>query len=168
MKERPIKLSDGSIAIVDSRNYSVVSKYTWNKHSFGYAQTTYNGRCFTMHRLIAGFPTGMHVHHKNGDPLDNRRSNLSVVTPKQHVKFREKYNGGKNPFWGKSHTKQSRELISKRFSKQVAMFSKDWEYITCFRSILSAEYYTGINNGNISLVCTGKRKTAGGYVWRHV
>jgi hypothetical protein len=37
-----------------------------------------------MHRVVTGAPKGMVVHHVSGDGLDNRRSNLRVVTTTQH------------------------------------------------------------------------------------
>ena len=37
-----------------------------------------------------------------------------------------------------------------------------------FDSLAEAERVTKVKNGNISTVCNGKRKTAGGYHWRYV
>ena len=37
-----------------------------------------------LHRLIMNASKGCHVHHKNGNTLDNRRCNLEVLTPKAH------------------------------------------------------------------------------------
>jgi len=37
-----------------------------------------------MHREIANTPPGFQCHHKNLDPLDNRRENLQNVTPSHH------------------------------------------------------------------------------------
>lgn len=37
-----------------------------------------------LHRWIVRAQKGMEVHHKNGNPLDNRRSNLEVVTRAIH------------------------------------------------------------------------------------
>jgi hypothetical protein len=37
-----------------------------------------------LHRLITNCPSGMHVHHRNCNPFDNRRCNLLVVSPKEH------------------------------------------------------------------------------------
>lgn len=37
-----------------------------------------------LHREIMGNPKKMHVHHINGNTLDNRRSNLESLKPSQH------------------------------------------------------------------------------------
>ena len=37
------------------------------------------------HRHITNAPPGSHVHHINGDTLDNRVENLVVMSPKDHI-----------------------------------------------------------------------------------
>ena len=37
-----------------------------------------------MHTLIANPPDGMVVHHKNGNTMDNRKSNLEVMSRSAH------------------------------------------------------------------------------------
>jgi hypothetical protein len=51
-------------------------------------------------------------------------------------------------------------------SVSVNQFSKDGELIATYKSQSEAERMTGINSKNISLVCSGRRKTAGGFVWK--
>lgn len=51
------------------------------------------------HRMVlhdAGIeiPSGMHVHHINGDKLDNRRENLEVLTPAEHRARHHEADGG--------------------------------------------------------------------------
>jgi len=36
------------------------------------------------HRLVAGLPVGKVVHHRNGDPADNRPENLEVLDSSEH------------------------------------------------------------------------------------
>lgn len=38
-----------------------------------------------VHRLIMGFPEGMHIDHINGNALDNRKENLRICTPSQNA-----------------------------------------------------------------------------------
>ena len=60
-------------------------------NSRGYAeyQDPRTGDWISTHRRAAEkkygeLPPGSHVHHRNGDKLDNRWSNLTVVSPTVH------------------------------------------------------------------------------------
>lgn len=50
--------------------------------------------------------------------------------------------------------------------KKINQFTIDGLFITEYQSANDASKATGINQGNISLCCLGKRKTAGGFVWQ--
>jgi len=44
------------------------------------------GKQCLLHRLILQAKTGEEVHHKNNNPLDNRRNNLELTTASEHQK----------------------------------------------------------------------------------
>ena len=50
--------------------------------------------------------------------------------------------------------------------KPVIQYDLDMNYIASFESAAEAARQTNVNNRGISLVCKGKRKTAGGFIWR--
>jgi group I intron endonuclease len=52
--------------------------------------------------------------------------------------------------------------------KPVIQYNKDGFVINTFKSIMQAERETKIFNTSISACCNGKRKTAGGYIWKHL
>jgi hypothetical protein len=85
-------LSDGSVALVDSRDISVVAGSTWSRsrraNGISYAVARRAGRLVYLHRLILAAEKGQIVDHKNRDGLDNRRSNIMVVTKGQNTQNR--------------------------------------------------------------------------------
>ena len=87
---REIPLTQGQVAVVDECDYEWVAQYKWyalwspGVKSF-YAvrnSPTVNGyrTAIQMHRAIMEAPKGLHVDHLNHETLDNRRSNLRVVS----------------------------------------------------------------------------------------
>lgn len=84
-----IALKGGEVTIFDAADVDIVAQYRWHasrEDHTSYAATNVRkpGGQFTrlkLHRLLLDPPPGMHVDHKNANGLDNRRENISVVTP---------------------------------------------------------------------------------------
>lgn len=88
-----IKLTRGLVAKVDDADFPSLSAFNWHARvdSQGkvYAvrrESVANGRAAVyMHRQILCAPEGSDVDHINGESLDNRRSNLRVVSRSENI-----------------------------------------------------------------------------------
>lgn len=79
-------------ALVDDEDFDKVSKIRWHITNSGkvkYARNRDSKRGLNthMHRLILGLPTGgsQIVDHKDGNGLNNQKSNLRICTPSQNM-----------------------------------------------------------------------------------
>lgn len=95
------------------------------------------------------------VNHKNEIKADNRACNLEWCTRRENCNF-----GTRNARIG--------EAVVKAQSQPIGQFSLDGELIKVWQSTHEAERQTGFNQGNISKVANGKRKTASGFIWKYV
>lgn len=96
----------GRVVIVDDEDYAFLSAWSWLCSSKGYAvryeRTPVGRRQVRMHRVIMGLARGdvRQVDHRNGDPLDNRRSNLRVATHRQNMQNRRSARGSASAYRG--------------------------------------------------------------------
>lgn len=93
-------------ALVDQEDYNELSQFKWYLHNMGYATATIDKNMVYMHRLIMKPPKIMHIDHINHDKLDNRKSNLRIVTREENMQnIKKKYRGcvkklpGNNKFY---------------------------------------------------------------------
>jgi hypothetical protein len=100
-----ISLTQGKFAKVDDEDYEWLNQHKWFAHQsrgrFCVETHTYGGyynqQTLKMHRLILGITDGsVIVEHKDGDSLNNQRSNLRIATHSQNNSNRRRKDGKKH------------------------------------------------------------------------
>lgn len=131
---KKIPLTRGLFTIVDDKDFSLVNQYKWcandGRQGRWYAATSsIKNKYIKMHRLITGAKKGQHVDHKNGNTLDNRRSNLRICTHAQNarnlkhnrnIKKTSKYKG---VCWSKAHKKYTAQITFNYKKIHLGMFT---------------------------------------------
>jgi hypothetical protein len=95
MRRIPLRKRDGTVrdfALVDDADYEALSGYRWclrvGLHGNDYAQRGIHGvTTILMHRQIMGFPNGK-IDHRDGNGLNNQRSNLRLATTAENAQNR--------------------------------------------------------------------------------
>lgn len=133
------------------RVYSYKSKKflkPWN-NGYGYLHVTLykNGKTkkFKVHRLVAEAyienPEGLEtVDHIDGDKTHNNVQNLQWMTLEDNIR--------------------------KAQNKTIYQFTLGGNLIKVWPSAAEASRETSVMQSHISLCANGKRKTAGGYIWK--
>ena len=131
------------------------------KNNWGYLQVSLckdgKSKKSTVHRLVAkafiSNPGNLEtINHKDEDKTNNTVGNLEWMSMKDNINYG-------------THNRRSAETRS----KSVLMLDKSTgELLATFPSTCEAWRVTGIAQPDISDCCLGKRKSAGGYVWKYL
>ena len=107
------------------------------------------------------------------------------VSDETRRKMAEAKTGKKSNFYGKHFSEEAKKRMSEALtgrvfteehrkkirennpSNPVLQFSKTGDLIAEYPSIMEAERQTGCNSSHICQCCKGKRKSAGGYIWKY-
>lgn len=96
------KRGSGRQTIVDQATVDLYGHLKWHLSDTGYALRRSGRETVRLHRLIMQAPEGMVVDHLNGNPLDNRVSNLRVCTQAINTANRK---GTRGYAWDKARNK---------------------------------------------------------------
>lgn len=140
-----VKLYAGNMGTIKDKD----GIYKPQNKSFKYNIVSVGGKRALVHRIIATAfipnPDSLEtVNHINGDKRDNRAENLEWCTREDN----------------------SRKYHGEDFVLSVAQIDMEGNLVAVFKSREDAGKKTGIRSSSIAACCAGKRKTAGGYVWR--
>jgi hypothetical protein len=124
---KTIILANGLKTIVDDVDFVRFGAMRWYFVGIpgqGYAAPSRKGITEYLHRLIVGDPKGLQVDHKNGDKLDNRRSNLRPCTPTQNSQNRRRRIDNKSGVTGVYFRKNKRGPCKRRWRALIRVNKK--------------------------------------------
>lgn len=84
-------LAKGKTALIDREDYDSLSRYRWSFSNGAVVASVNDGDRQTtikMHRYVLNLPKNRPiVDHINGNPLDNRKSNLRLFLPYLNILY---------------------------------------------------------------------------------
>jgi len=145
-----IQLTKGQVAIIDNRDYKRVSKWSWyydryaKRNHWDKENKKYVG--WYMHAFIMNTPKGMDTDHINGDKLDNRRSNLRILTRSQNkasssLQYSNNTTGYKGVHYDKDRGKYMAFICVKGEMNNLGRFDNK-EDAVAIRKVAEKQYLT--------------------------
>lgn len=123
MKEIPLRDKTKAVvayALVDDDDFDLFGHLRWSRDQRNYVQHCWTRRPkkfrVLLHREIMGLTKGDRrtVDHINGNPLDNRRVNLRVVTQKTNSQ-NSRARGGSSRYRGVSWAKREKKWLASAY-----------------------------------------------------
>ena len=120
-----VPLTRGHVAIVDDED-AWVAAWKWQtlrikhlRYAVRTTQRTGQQRTMYLHRVILNAPQGREVDHRDGDGLNNRRSNLRLATQTEQRRNARRIQAGYSALKGVSFDRRVQPL-RKRWRAQIS------------------------------------------------
>lgn len=118
------------IMLCDIDDWETLKKHCWHKMSIGYAATNIKtnkaNKVLVFHQIVIDAERGMQRDHINRNKLDNRKSNLRVVTPLDNVLNRglnkNNKSGHKGVYFRERDNKWVAQIMSNRKCHPLGSF----------------------------------------------
>lgn len=131
-----IPLTEDRYALIDNEDLELILGYKWrlekNRNDiYAIATLKDKNRSIRMHRLIMKAQKGDQIDHINHNGLDNRKTNLRIVTTSQNQMNRLKRHGTTSKYkgvsWNKNgHKWEARVVINKK-DTYIGLFDSEIE-----------------------------------------
>lgn len=172
-----------------------ITSYRKKEKTDGYQVVNIKKKIYYVHRLVAEEfipnPDNLpQINHKDGNKRNNNVENLEWCTNSENISHAYKiglikptnkkstYNQIKwrNEFAKRYHATKENTVFKEQWFKEkyahckqkaVIQLDKQGKEIQEWESIKQAGEKLKIRKENISACCRGKRKTAGGYIWKY-
>lgn len=154
--------------------YKKTLKYNVTKRGYCTVELFKNklSKRLLVHRLVAEAfipnPDNLpQVNHIDENPQNNSVNNLEWCTAKYNMNYGE---GAKTRHLKIDYTTEKRKQVARENGKARAVPVVQIEngiMICAYENAKIASERTGVNHSHICDVANGKRKTAGGYVWKY-
>ena len=136
---KKIKLTQNKYVLVDDDDYEMLNMYKWyikkGGNTFYAARSIFskdgNQKTIRMHRLLLNAPKGIEVDHKDGNGLNNQKSNIRLATRSQNRMNRPKQSrntsGFKGVSWDKTHRVWMAYITLNNVQKNLGYFKSKQE-----------------------------------------
>ena len=164
--------------------YRAIQKYGWNNFEHIILETNISSdkiderECYWAGYYHALAPEGYCLqvgknNYKQSSLISNENYSQASLKKWQNLEYQNKVSQGRKQMW-KEASPECKERMLSNLDRNGAGGKARSKKVECiethiiYASTREAERLTGIGHGNISLVCNGKRKTAGKFHWRYV
>lgn len=148
-----IPLPQGKVVLVDDEDYDWLNQWNWRAHRAHDADMFYvirrtfkheGRRVVAMHRQILGASPGELVDHRDGNSLNNQRSNLRFCDWFQNNWNRRKgvrnSSGYKGVYWHKTNNSWAAQIVFKGHKLHLGLFPNPIEAARTY-DVAAFEHY---------------------------
>lgn len=143
-----ISLTKGRVAKVDDLDFPLVSRLKWRVQTYKHTEIEYactsglakfGYQVFMLHWFILGKPEkGWIIDHRDGDGLNNQRSNLRKLTHRQNLQLSHKRKNmtSKYPGVSKQHDRWTSQIDIKGKVTNFGLFATELEAFQAYKEKL--------------------------------